>query len=492
MPSLVRCVALILVCVFCTWPRETTAAESSIDSARKPNIVFVLADDVGWADVGYNRARFYETPNIDRLSEDGLTFDRFYPGGPNCAPSRACMMTGMYTPRHHLYQPGGKSKGNVKKMRWKVPTRGSGEGFNTFVSHNDWIEKDWTSVAEVLKTAGYVTARLGKWHLGDDVQGFDYSTNDGLHAFSSEHKSNQYSSIDVAERLTDRALEFIQENKESPFFLYLSHWEAHVPLRADAEITAKYEEKKSTQSDQSFNWRPSYAAEIEVIDTSVGRLRDRLSQLGLAQNTIFIFSSDNGGLPGVTKNAPLRGGKGSLFEGGIRTPFVVSWPSLIEPGTSTDIPITGVDLLPTLAEVAGAALPTTQPVDGVSVLPLWKGEQLEERSLYWHYPLYLEGKGNAKVLPIYGTEKLYWRAVPASAVVRGDWKLIHYYEYGTHKLFNLSEDIGEQNNLAESNPSQATKLHEMLMQWVEETGSPVPEVKNPLFSVSQKNRNTKP
>ncbi len=464
---------LLLLCTACAHATD------------KPNIVFVLADDLGWADVGYNGATFYETPHIDALAKDGVRFNRFYPGGPNCAPTRACLMTGTYTPRHQLYQPSGRSKGDVKKMRWKVPTRGQGESYDTFHSNDNTIDAKWVSVAEVLKPAGYATARIGKWHLGDDDQGFDLSTNDGVRPFA-EHKGNHYADVDVAKQMTDRAIAFIEDNKDRPFFLYVSHWEVHTPIKATADLVDKYKQKKGGGGDQSFNWNPTYAAEIEVVDRSVGRLRAKLKELGLEQNTIFIFSSDNGGLPGVTMNKPLHAGKGSLFEGGIRTAFAAAWPAKVKPGTQTDVPVTGVDFLPTLAALAGAPLPTGQPIDGVSFAPLLEGKPLAERAIFWHYPLYLTGGKGNKVLPVYGTGELYWRAVPSSAIVKGEWKLIYYYEYERYKLFNLKHDIGEQRDLAESHPEKAKALHGELMAWVEQTDAPVPDVVNPAFGKAKK------
>ncbi|MCZ6795949.1 MAG: sulfatase, partial [Planctomycetota bacterium] len=415
--------------------------------AERPNIVFVFADDLGWADVGYNGAKFYETPNIDALARSGVILDRFYPGGPNCMPSRACIMSGCYTPRHHLYTPGGRSKGDRALMRFRVPARGGRGGRETIPSKTS-LPASFVSIAEVLKPAGYATARIGKWHLGDDTQGFDLSTNNGE---PNVVTGSFYRDIHVAEAMTDAALDFITANKERRFFLYVAHWEVHTALAAEKSIVARYRQKKTGFPDKSFDWNPTYAAEIEVVDRSVGRIRAQLKELELEDRTLFIFSSDNGGLPGVTTNRPLRGGKGSLFEGGIRTPFCAAWPGVIRPGSRSDEPVTGVDLLPTFAELARAPLPETQPADGRSILPLLSGEgEFASRAIFWHYPLYLSGGRGNKVLPVHGTNRLYWRAVPASAIVKGDWKLIHYYEYDESRLFNLRRDTSEANDLAKT------------------------------------------
>ncbi|MCG8697232.1 MAG: sulfatase-like hydrolase/transferase, partial [Bacteroidales bacterium] len=373
--ELFRLIILLTVLLFATTavagrrrteidPNETTKVDPN-----KPNIVFVFADDLGWADVGYNGARFYETPHIDQLVRDGMVFNRFYPGGPNCAPSRACILTGTYTPRHRIYTPGGLAKGDLSKMRWKVPSKSNkaDASYNTLSSATS-IPGSWTSIAEVLKPAGYTCARIGKWHIGDDLQGFDLSTTNGVPGHVT---GSFYSDIKVARNMTDTALDFIEDHQNKPFFLFLSHWEVHTALKAEQHIVDKYKEKLKTFKETSFNWKPTYAAEIEVVDRSVGRVRQKLQDLGLTENTLFIFSSDNGGLPSSTTNHPLHAGKGSLFEGGIRTACAMVWPKVIQPGSSCDIPITGVDLMPTFAELGGGGLPSNQPGDGDSFVSLF-------------------------------------------------------------------------------------------------------------------------
>ena len=443
---------------------------------RKPNIVFVLADDLGWMDVGYNGAKFYETPNIDRLAKEGMIFTNGYSGGPNCAPTRACIISGMYTPRHHIYTPGGASKGSVKYMKLKVPAQGRPGNAGTIPSLQA-LKPKTVSIAEVLKQAGYVTARFGKWHVGPDKQGFDVSGSDGTPGKEGKH----YGSPTVADKLTDAGVAFIEKNRTRPFLLYLTHWDVHTPIRAKAEVVKRYQAKLK---DFPGKLNPTYAGMIEAVDKSVGRLRAKLRKAGLEDNTLLIFSSDNGGVPGITSNRPLKGGKGSLFEGGIRVPTCCAWPGVVGPGTRCDVPITSVDFLPTFADIGGAPLPTTQPVDGESIVPLLTGTgQLKRKSIFWHYPLYLQaGKGAAaRVLPIAGTGKLYWRAVPASAIRKGDWKLILYYEDNSVKLFNISFDIGETKDLAGANPEKAAELLAELKAWLAETRAPIPTKPNPDF-----------
>ena len=449
---------------------------------QRPNIVLVIADDLGYSDVGFNGQRFYETPNIDALARDGMILSDFYSGGPNCAPTRACINTGMYTPRHKLFTPGGQAKGDVKLMRFAVPTKGQkAPVFNTIDSMRNTIDGDHTSIAEVLGGAGYVSGRFGKWHLGEDLQGFTVSSANGTPGVVGR---KYYGNIDVAEELTDAAVEFIDQYTKHPFFLYVAHWDVHGPLRARKVVVAKYKKKLKTYRDDGvWEWNPIYAAMLDAVDTSVGRIRAKIQQAGLEDRTLFIFTSDNGGASFATTNHPLRGAKGAFFEGGIRVPTCAAWPTVIKPGTRSDTALTSVDFLPTFAELAGVSLPTNQPVDGRSFTKVLQGQAiLQNRAIFWHYPLYLSGAGYNKVLPIHGTNEMNWRAVPSSVIRKGDYKLIHYYEYDAYKLFNLRNDRAEKNDLAQEMPGKARKLHAELMTWVKNTNAPVPTRPNPKFA----------
>lgn len=458
------------------------SASTVCAAAQRPNIVLVIADDLGYSDVGFNGQRFYETPNIDGLARDGMILSDFYSGGPNCAPTRACINTGMYTPRHKLFTPGGQAKGNVKLMRFAVPTKGQNDPiYNTVDSMPNHIDGYHTSIAEILDDAGYVSGRFGKWHLGEDLQGFTVSSANGKPGVVGK---KFYGNIDVAEDLTDAAVNFIERNKTKPFFLYVAHWDVHSPLRARKEVVAKYKKKlESFTGGGEWEWNPTYAAMLDAVDTSVGRIRSKLQQTGLEDNTLFIFTSDNGGASFATTNRPLRGAKGAFFEGGIRVPTCAAWPAVIKPGTRSDVPLTSVDFMPTFAELTGAALPTNQPVDGRSFTKVLHGQPaLQNRAIFWHYPLYLSGAGYNQVLPVYGTDKMVWRAVPSSVIRKGDYKLIYYYEYDDYKLFNLRDDISEKDDLAQKLPQKAKQLHAELMTWVKETGAPVPTQPNPKFA----------
>lgn len=451
---------------------------------RMPNIIVVLADDLGWADTGYQGNRYFETPNLDKMASEGLIMNRFYPSAANCAPSRACLLTGTYGPRHSVYIPQGYSReGKIEDMRFKVPTHGQDSSFFNFhVSVNN-VAPEFTSLAELLKPAGYVTSRLGKWHIGDDLQGFDENSANGEPGYITNKNGKEdrfYDDVQVAERLTDAAIDFIRRSKDRPFFLYLSHWEVHTPMAAKKDRIEYYRAKAESMGLRNAN--DVYAAEVEVLDVSLGRILSALGDFELEDNTIVIFTSDNGGLASQTDNTPLRGGKGSFYEGGIRVPFVVRWPAAIPAGSRTEVASIGVDFMPTFAEITGASLPETQPVDGHSMLDVWKdpGSNLE-RSMFFHFPLYLGGDKKTAVLPKFGGTEPYWRAVPSSVIMKGPWKLIYYYEYEKYEMYNLEDDISELVNLAGSLPELENELLVTLRKWVEETGAPVPKVLNTSF-----------
>ena len=456
---------------------DTSVARA--ESPERPNIVLIVADDLGWQDVGYMSAEFFETPNIDRLADQGMRFTAAYSGGPNCSPTRACIMTGTYTPRHHIYTPGGKSKGDTRYMRLLVPARDRKDGplrnkaAAQFPISNS-LDSGAVCIPEILRSAGYRTARLGKWHLGEDTQGFHLSSANG----KGGPGGSFYGNVDVAQQLTDRAVKFINDNRDGPFFLYLTHWDVHVPHKARQEVTKRYRAKlDAIPEGQRKNFNPVYAAMIEAVDRSVGRVLEKVDQLGIEKNTLIIFTSDNGGLPSVSQLEPLRGQKGSLFEAGVRIPACMRWTGKITAGSVCQTPITSVDFLPTFTKLAGGQLPTTQPVDGVDLTPLLLGEKIAERSIFWHYPLYLQGKGLTIDVP--GGKTYSWRGFPSTSLRRGDWKLIEFHETNAVALDNLRDDPGEQSNLATTMPQIAAQLRAELDAWQEKTNAPVPVLANP-------------
>jgi len=451
----------------------------SEDHESKPNIIIIHADDLGYHDVGFNGATFYKTPNIDQLCQSGMKFTRAYSAGPNCAPTRASLVSGMYTPRHQIWTPGGASKGKIEYMKNHVPVRMPQKmaGPPNFVS-NTKLSPSVVSIAEVLNKAGYKTARFGKWHLGEDLQGFHVSDQNGKGDTS---QKNYYGIIDVHESLTDASIDFIKQNKEGPFFLYLNHWDVHTPIRARGKVVKKYQAQLDTKK-WDRQWNPTYAAMIEAVDTSVGRIQRALKESKLSKKTLVIFTSDNGGVSGITTNNPLKGGKGGLYEGGVRVPTCMSWPGKISPGSECDTPIISVDFMPTFADLASAPLPKNQPVDGVSFLPLLKEKPLSERSIFWHYPMYLKGRGEDLVFPIHGSDKMYWRGVPSSMIVRGDWKMIQLFEDNSTLLYHLGKDPREENDCSASHPVVLSDLKAQLELWQKKTKALIPNLPNPRFT----------
>jgi len=509
--SILSGLIIALLCLTACGNRKQKPETASQEVRKKPNIILIYADDMGWADVNYKglkNAGFYETPNIDRLANEGMVFNRFYPSAANCAPSRASMITGTYSPRHHVYLPQGYSAdGRIELMRWKTPTHDAPESFfDVFQVNVNHVEPEFESFAEVLNRAGYATARLGKWHIGDDNQGFDLSSAEGTPGYITNINGDElrfYTDTTVAKRLTDTAIDFIHENRERPFFIYLSHWEPHGPLAAREDRIAYYAEKLSRLSGGNdlnnahyealrepsrIQNAATFAAMIEQLDISTGRVLAALEALQLDENTMVIFTSDNGAISSRSTNHPLRAGKGSFYEGGIRTPFAVRWPAVIEPGRVSDIAINGIDLLPTFAEMAEVKPPQSQPVDGLSLLPILNGNEGQfdqDRALFFHFPLYLGGSALTAIdaqLPVFNGPANRWRAVPSSVIMKGDYKLIRYYEYDTFELFDLRRDISEKNDLSETMPELAASLIRELEEWVSSTNAPIPNIPNPKFN----------
>jgi arylsulfatase A-like enzyme len=439
---------------------------------NRPNFVFIFIDDMGWKDLGYMGSKYYETPNIDKLAGEGVVFTSAYANAPNCAPSRACLMSGQYTPRHGVYTVGNSERGSAR-LRKLIP-----------IKNNTTLNPKVMTIAEALKPAGYVTASIGKWHLGKGTetgpegQGFDVSIAGNRAGMTRRHFS-PYSLANLSDgpegeyltdRLTDESLKFIETNRDKPFFLYLSHYAVHTPIQAKEAMIDKYRNKEPHGGQKN----PTFAAMVESVDQSVGRVMKRLDELGLRDNTVVIFFSDNGGVFGITSMEPLRGGKGTLYEGGIREPMIVRWPGKTRPGSVCDVPVIGIDFYPTMLEIAGAPKPAGQVLDGESIVPLLKGDKgLKRDAIFWHFPAYLQRN--------YGWKET-WRTTPAGVVRRGDWKLIEYFEDGRLELYNLKEDIGEQNNLAQKMPDKTRQLHERLKQWRRSVSAPVPTELNPAYS----------
>ena len=424
---------------------------------RKPNFVFILIDDMGWKDLGFMGSRYYETPNIDKLAGEGIVFTNAYSNAPNCAPTRACLMSGQYTPRHGIYTVGTSERGQ-SKLRKLIPTPNKTD-----------LDSKIVTIPEALRQGGYTSACIGKWHLGDKVpyrpvdRGFDV-------AFDRNHAGHFSKEGDyLTDRLTDEAIKFIEANKSRPFFLYLPHHAVHTPIQAKEQLIEKY--KKKEPADAHNN--PTYAAMIESVDQSVGRIMAKLDESGLRDNTVVFFFSDNGGYANSTSMVPLRGSKGMLYEGGIRVPMIVRWPGVASPGGVCDVPVIGIDFYPTMLEMAGVPEPSGHVLDGLSIVPLLRGKgTLNRKAIFWHFPAYLEA---------YNEEQWPWRTTPAGAVLQGDWKLIEFFEDGKIELYNLKDDLGEKDDLAGTMPDKAEELHRTLIEWRKSVDAPVPAEKNPQY-----------
>ncbi|MBE3071171.1 MAG: sulfatase [Planctomycetes bacterium] len=427
---------------------------SAADSpTARPNVVFILIDDMGWRDLACYGSTFYETPHIDHLASQGMRFTNAYAACPVCSPTRASILTGKYPARLHLtdWIAGHKRPWG----RLKVP------------DFNLQLPLEETTLAEALKPAGYVSASIGKWHLGKEPfypekQGFDLNvggTQMGQPpSYFAPYKiptlENGREGEYLTDRLADEAIKFIEANRRKPFFLYLSHFAVHTPLQAKKEAAARYRAKVKPGQTQR---NPVYAAMVESVDECVGKVLAQLDDLGLADRTIVFFMSDNGGLVGSTSNAPLREGKGTLYEGGIREPLIVRWPGVVRPGSDIDAVVTSVDFFPTILAMAGVADPV-QNVDGIDITPVLRQTGTVDRdAIYWHYPHYHP-----------------CGATPGGIVREGDWKLIEYYEDGRLELYNLRDDLAETKNLAGDMPDKAGALRKKLHDWLGEVNAQMP------------------
>ena len=476
---------ILLFALALALPANLTADENSGNTRKAPNIILIMADDLAWADVGYNGQRDLETPHIDQMAADGMQFSDAYAGASVCSPSRACFLTGMYSPRHNIYHPGAKARGQLSWMKLAVPNREqNNDTYDWFVATEE-LDPKFQSIAEVAKSSGYATARIGKWHVGPDEQGFDVSASPG----------NDYRDRNGTKKLTDAGIKFMNDSKEKPFLLFLSYYDVHTPLLANKEVEKKYKAKQE-KTGRDFN--PAYAAMAEAVDTGVGRVRAELKKLKLEENTLVIFTSDNGGFPGATNNHPLNGYKGNLYEGGIRIPTCMVWPGKIQKGATCSTPITFVDYLPTFAELTGASLDAHgQPIDGVSLVPLMMGNSIPERAIFWHFPLYADLSGRVKkarapgTFPVFGATRLYWRGVPATAMRRGNYKLIYFYEDQSFKLFDLGKDMGESKDLSRTRPKIAAQMLKELKDWTTTVNAPTPTQLNPEFNPKAKKRKKK-
>lgn len=466
---------------------ETTAASAALAGlggvscrsrrSRNPNIVFILVDDLGFMDIEPNNPQcFYETPNLNRLASQSVRFTDGYAANPVCSPTRYSIMTGKYPTR----------SGTTNFF--------SGRREETFrpAPLHDRMPLSEVTLGEAFQSRGYRTAFLGKWHLGPTEeywpqgQGFEINVGGcsrGMpFSFFSPYRNPRLEDGPegeyLTERLTTEALRIIEDFRADPFLLYLAFYTVHIPLEAPNEVVEKYRKKAALLeegedfSEEEQIWpteevrrvrirqnHPVYAAMVECMDAQVGRILDKLENLGLNEDTVICFMSDNGGLSTAeglpTSNLPLRGGKGWLYEGGIREPYLIKWAGVTEPGSTCSVPVTSTDFYPTLLEIAGLPLLPDQHLDGESLVPLLKKEgKLDREALFWHYPHYSNQGG-----------------FPGGAVRLGEFKLLERFEDGSVQLYNLLEDIGEQHDLSELLPEKVSEMRGLLHEWYQAVGA---------------------
>ncbi|HPA47829.1 MAG TPA: sulfatase [bacterium] len=443
-----------------------------------PNVVFILVDDMGWSDLACYGADLHETPNIDRFASQCTRFTDAYAASPVCTPTRASILTGKYPARLHMTVWRENSLGTPDDSKKMIPPRCVSD-----------LPHEEITIAEVFKQAGYQTAHVGKWHLGDathypETQGFDVNIGGTLwgapNTYFYPYKGSDYYRESryvphlefgepgeyLTDRLTSEALNLMEKMHNGPFFLNLAYHTVHTPIEGKPELVEYYKQKiKEGMRHQ----HPGYAAMVRSLDENVGRVLAKLDALGIADNTVVILFSDNGGyinkkdgIP-VTDNSPLRSGKGCLYEGGIREPLMIRWPGVTRPESVCQEPVCSIDFYPTLLEITGLSGDPkhNRDVDGTSLVPVLRdpNSSLNRETLCWHYPHYY----------------FFPETGPVGAIRQGDWKLVEHFEDGKLELFNLKDDLQEQNDLADRLPSKATSLHKALVKWREDVNAQMPE-----------------
>jgi uncharacterized sulfatase len=452
--------ARLSAAVLAPWLLPLAAWAANVD---RPNIVLIFIDDLGWADLGSYGNEYHETPNLDRLAAEGMRFTDAYTASPVCSSTRGCFMTGRYPARVGItdFIPG----------HWRPWER------LVVPPIKNHLPLEETTFAEIVRELGYQRAYFGKWHLGGleqypDRQGFNrvLVASGGGH-FGSRITGDQTlqlpDDVYLTDWLTDRAIEFVEANRNVPFLVMLSHYTVHIPLEARRESVEKFE-AKGRQPGLARS-HPTFAAMVYDMDAAVGRLLGKIDDLCLRESTLVIFTSDNGGLvrrydqmgPIVSSQAPLRGEKGTVYEGGLRVPMIVRWPGVVETGRECNEPVFSGDVWPTVVTAAGMGVEPGM-VDGVNLVPLFAGGQsLDREAIYFHYPH-------------------YHHMDPAGAVRAGDWKLIEHFDDGERELYNLRDDLGESTNLAEEEPQKAAALAQQLSAWRASVGARMP-TENPDY-----------
>jgi arylsulfatase A len=452
--------AVVGICLSCAYWTSTAKG-----GEQPPNIVFILADDLGYSGLGCYGNTYHETPNLDRLAADGMRFTQAYSPAPICSASRIAFLTGRSPARLNFEF--------VTKRRKDKPPADTTLAQPPFTYDLPLSE---ISLAEALGPAGYATGFFGKWHVnehykrylgyspthGPAQQGFGQAVEDrGSHPYA--YKKREFGDFAEGElpedALTQGAVDFLKSHRDERFFLYVSHYYVHDPVHTKCRwLHEKYEKKADPESP----WHnPTYGAFVETLDRYVGIVLDEIDQLGLRDNTVVIFTSDNGAHPGFTSNYPLRGNKWNLYEGGIHVPMMVRWPGVVEPGSTCDVPVIGTDLMPTLCEIAETEPAPDRPLDGVSIVPLLHEKPIDRDTLVWHFPYYHPPQG-------------YEGTTPQSAIRQGDYKLLYFYEEDRTELYDLAKDPAEQHDLSRTEPERTKEIRQSLADWLDDVGARYP------------------
>ena len=441
---------------------------------EKPNIILIVADDLGWSDLSFMGSKYYETPNIDRLSKSGMTFYNGYASSANCAPSRASMLTGKYHPFHGIYTVRNSDRGN-EKTRKIIP-----------IKTKTKLELEYFILPEMLKAEGYSTGHFGKWHMGPKgyypkQMGFDVNIGGNHHGGPGSYFP-PYLKVDIenendkeylTDRMGDEVVKFIDFNKEETFFAYVPFYSVHTPIQSKKLIQEKYSNKIG---DENHN-RADYAGMIQSLDENIGKILNKIEQSGLSKKTLIIFTSDNGGIKSISNQFPLRAGKGSYYEGGIKVPLIFSWKGKIKENSESFERVSNIDFFPTIKNILGYENDNLN-LDGLDLNPIFEGNEIEERALFFHFPIYLEPYNVHKDD---GTDPLF-RTRPGSVLIKNNWKLHHYFEDNKIELYDIEEDVSESKNLSEINKEKTKELFDDLEKWRKENNAPIPSMKNPNYN----------
>jgi arylsulfatase A-like enzyme len=448
------------------------SCQNNIVDKEKPNVILIVADDLGWSDLSYMGSTYYETPNIDKLSKSGMTFYNGYASSANCAPSRASMLTGKYHPFHGIYSVKNSDRGS-KKTRKIIP-----------IKTKTKLELEYFILPEMLKSKGYSTGHFGKWHMGPkgyfpEQMGFDINIGGNEHggpgSYFSPYKypniSNGLKDEYLTDRLGDEVVKFIEKNKGNNFFAYVPFFSVHTPIQSKSEYEKKYRNKESNE----YHNREDYAGMIQSLDENIGKILEKIEKLNLSKNTLIIFTSDNGGIKAISNQYPLRAGKGSYYEGGIKVPMIFSWPEKIQAGSTSNERVSNIDFYPTIKKIIGYN--KTIDLDGEDLTPIFNSKALKKRELYFHFPIYLEPYN---VHLDSGSDPLF-RTRPGSVIIKDNWKLHHYYEDNNFELYNLENDISESKNLIDINKEKKAELLKDLNNWRSKNNAPIPNKLNPFY-----------